>query len=100
MIKVKAHANNQYNNYVDQLCAKTHYNGSDIIFKNNRLNTIRAVPLWNNIRIEQKLRRFITTMSQFSGFEAFLNLNRNGKYRRSEINWEATFYCLNSDENN
>src|SRR5207244_8916769 len=39
--------------------------------------------------------------SNFSGFEEFYNLNRNGKYRITEIHWESTFKVLNGDiENN
>ncbi len=99
--KVKAHSDNVYNNYIDNLCKETHRNESIITFKNTDLYNIDIIPKWKNIRIDQKLRRFLTLKSNFSGFEEFYNLNRNGKYRITEIHWESTFKILNGDiENN
>ena len=100
LIKVKAHSNNVYNDYVDNLCKQAHTKDQFITIKNTQLENIRIVPRWNNIRIDQNLRQFLTLLSRFRGFEQFYNLNRNGKYRKNNIHWETTFNVLNYDIEN
>jgi hypothetical protein len=55
------------------------------------------VPKWNNIYIEQNLRKFISLTSKVKGFEKFFNLNRNEKYRNLDVDWTTTFQLLHTD---
>ena len=49
------------------------------------------------IPIENRLRHFITDINRNMGFESFLNISRNRKYRSLHINWSLTFQHLDDD---
>ena len=75
--KVKAHDNDPYNEAADRLARDAHTSDlvMNIIDYNN--SCLNYVPLWNNIRIETNLRKFLTQLSWNKGFEKFFNLYRN-----------------------
>src|SRR5207249_4607328 len=52
---------------------------------------------WNNIIVEQSIRKFITQTSITRGFEFFYYLNRNIKYRNNLIDWMTTFAALDNN---
>ncbi|GBB97728.1 hypothetical protein RclHR1_03050017 [Rhizophagus clarus] len=66
------------------------------------INLLRSnvLPLWNNIMIENHLRKFIRSISRYKGMESFINLHRNMKYQKLEVDWTSTFYCLSNDIKN
>ena len=98
-IKVKAHDGNHFNEMVDSLAKNTHANDSpSFSFTTDFLQSLKYIPKWNNIIIEQHLRHFITNISYNWGFETWLNLHRNKKYRQTLIDWKLTFEILNSLE--
>ncbi|GET01586.1 ribonuclease H-like domain-containing protein [Rhizophagus clarus] len=41
--------------------------------------------------------KFIT---RYKGMESFINLHRNMKYQKLEVDWTSTFYCLSNDIKN
>jgi ribonuclease HI len=92
IFKVDAHASDEYNNYVDRQVKLIHDQLSDygLILRNQPLSSIKYIPSWNNIKIEQSLRKFLTLMTNIRNLENFFNLNRNGKYQKLEIDCEAT----------
>ncbi|PKB93330.1 hypothetical protein RhiirA5_508006 [Rhizophagus irregularis] len=49
------------------------------------------IPKWNAIVIEKSLRKLITLTTNTKNLERFLNLNRNVKYRKCEIDWSIFF---------
>jgi hypothetical protein len=61
---------------------------------------MKVLPCWNGILIENKLRSFLKSICNYKGLEKFINLNRNSKYRKLEVDWTSTFSCLNCDINN
>uniref|UniRef100_U9U0I2 Uncharacterized protein n=1 Tax=Rhizophagus irregularis (strain DAOM 181602 / DAOM 197198 / MUCL 43194) TaxID=747089 RepID=U9U0I2_RHIID len=48
--------------------------------------------------IEKRLRHFIRQYTDIRNFEQFLNLNRNAKYRKSQVDWQVTFTYLKEKE--
>jgi hypothetical protein len=98
--KVKAHDKDVYNNYVDYLATEAHKKIDELILdiKYQNVESLRWIPKWNNIPIDMNLRKFVTLMTNVNNLESFLNLNRNSKYRRLNVNWEITFNNLNSSE--
>jgi len=87
------------NNYVDRLAKDAHFDQDRFINFKRDACTMKVLPKWNGILIENRLRLFVKTLSNFKGLEKFLNLNRNSKYRRLEVDWTSTFLCLNCDIN-
>ncbi|PKY60404.1 hypothetical protein RhiirA4_484066 [Rhizophagus irregularis] len=97
MFKVIAHGEDIGNNYVDKLAKEAHLDQDRYIIFRHDAVLIKALPCWNGIVIENRLRAFIKTLCNFKGLEKFINLNRNYKYRRLEVDWTSTFQCLNGD---
>ncbi|CAB4384211.1 unnamed protein product [Rhizophagus irregularis] len=95
-VKIKSHSNDLFNNYIDEYIKDTDEN-SILEFKYNNLKGIDYIPRWNNIIIEKGLRKFFKNLGNINNFEKFLNLNRNGKYRRLNIDWKTTFTLLEGD---
>jgi hypothetical protein len=100
LYKVKAHDTNIYNNRVDYLAAAAHLNVDNELLAINYQNieTIKWIPTWNNIVVEQNIRKFVTLTTNVKNLETFLNLNRNAKYRNLYIDWEMTFKNLECGE--
>ena len=96
--KVKAHSGNLRNDEVDALATSAHLENTNLIdLINCGQQQISVIPKWRNITIDQHLRHFITSVSRTKGFEKWFNLFRNTKYRSQYIDWDATFFLLNSD---
>jgi ribonuclease HI len=75
IFKVDAHASDELNNYVDRKVKLIHDQSSDygLILCNQPLLSINYIPSWNNIKIEQSLRKFLTLITNVTNLEAFLN---------------------------
>jgi ribonuclease HI len=99
-IKVDAHTGNYWNDIVDNLAKQSH-NSNQLPLQLNSLylDNIVVIPYWKNISIEINLRNFITKLSRNIGFEVWIQLNRNKKYRYNNVNWASTFLALNEEEN-
>jgi exonuclease III/ribonuclease HI len=99
LVKVKAHSGDFYNEQVDKL-AKSAHNSLQLPlhFVSNNLTYINVFPKWNNIKIENNLRDFITKISWNNGIESWLKLYRNKKYVYQHIDWNTSFLALNDNE--
>ncbi|GBC19470.2 kinase-like domain-containing protein [Rhizophagus irregularis DAOM 181602=DAOM 197198] len=64
----------------------------------SHLDEVNYIITWNNIMIEKRLRHFIRQYTDIRNFEQFLNLNRNAKYRKSQVDWQVTFTYLKEKE--
>jgi hypothetical protein len=97
---VKAHSGDVWNDFIDAEIAKIHHNNdaSIITLLTNHMDNIKFSLKWNNIIIEQSPRKFISLTSKVTGFEEFFNLARNTKYRRTNVDWESTFFTLSALE--
>ncbi|CAB4420682.1 unnamed protein product [Rhizophagus irregularis] len=100
MFKVMAHADDGGNNYVDNLAKTAHLDQDRYIVFKRDASMMKALPCWNGILIENKLRSFLKNICNYKGLEKFINLNRNSKYRQLEVDWTSTFSCLNCDISN
>ncbi|GES75128.1 ribonuclease H-like domain-containing protein [Rhizophagus clarus] len=100
LFKVPAHADCGGNNYADKLTKDAHFEQDNHILFKSAATTMKLLPQWNGITIENKLRRFIRTTTTYKGLENFINLRRNTKYRKLEVDWTSTFQCLNCDIQN
>ena len=97
--KVKAHSGNQRNDEVDALATSAHFENTNLIdLINFGQQQISVIPKWRGTTIDQHLRHFITDISRNKGFEKWFNLFRNTKYRSSWIDWDATFFILNNND--
>ncbi|GBC20729.2 hypothetical protein GLOIN_2v1479662 [Rhizophagus irregularis DAOM 181602=DAOM 197198] len=101
LIKIKAHADNVYHNLLDKNI-KEKYGDLDRVYSINvnysNIDDINYVVIWNNIVIEKRLRHFIRQYTDVRNFEQFLNLQRNAKYRKNQIDWYITFEYLKEKE--
>jgi len=98
--KVKAHSGNFLNDRVDSIASSAHFDNTGLLdLINIGQQQISVIPKWCNITVDQHLRHFITSISRTRGFEKWFNLFRNTKYRSQYIDWDATFFLLNSDDN-
>ncbi|GES99352.1 hypothetical protein GLOIN_2v1777499 [Rhizophagus clarus] len=100
LFKVPAHADCDGNNYADKLTKDAHFDQDNHILFKSDATTMKLLPQWNGITIENKLKRFIRTTTTYKGLEKFINLRRNTKYRKLEVDWTSTFQCLNCDIQN
>src|ERR1044072_2385908 len=94
--KVKAHRGNKYNEEADKL-AKAASTLPDCLILNTNLITPVSIH-YNYIEIEDHLRGFVKTISHVSNFIQFLNLNRNSKYRKIDVNWNVTCSLIKGTE--
>ncbi|CAG8721784.1 11105_t:CDS:2, partial [Rhizophagus irregularis] len=69
-----------------------------INIKTTSLSLIKFFPKWNGVPIELSLRKFLKIYTNIFNLEQFLNLNRNYKYRKLQVDWEITFYLLQGDQ--
>jgi ribonuclease HI len=94
--KVDAHSSNVFNNIIDKEVKAAHDNVQHmgINLKGQSIDNFIWYPMWKNINIEQNLRKFLTLLTNTKNLENFLNLNRNYKYRITEVDWDITFYLL------
>ncbi|GBC05218.1 hypothetical protein RclHR1_00610030 [Rhizophagus clarus] len=97
MFKVAAHIDCDGNNHVDRLAKSAHGDQDRFINFTNTAPSIKVLSLWNDIIIETHLRKFIKMVSQIKGLEKFINLHRNAKYRKLEVDWTSAFECFNCD---
>ncbi|GES83285.1 hypothetical protein GLOIN_2v1777499 [Rhizophagus clarus] len=97
LFKVPAHADCGGNNYADKLMKDAHFEQDNHILFKSAATTMKLLSQWNGITIENKLRRFIRTTTTYKGLKNFINLRRNTKYRKLEVDWTSTFQCLNCD---
>src|SRR5581483_10261530 len=99
--KVLAHSGVLGNEKIDKEVTLTHNdNYKYLTTSNNSYQNLLFYPLWKNIPINVKLRKFITNLSREEGLEQFLSLNRNKKYMDLEVDWPMTFQLLNTDIEN
>ncbi len=93
--KIKAYANNIYNNYVDQL-SKECVTQEPIQFTTftGLFNVILQIL---NYPISTNCRRLIKESTRIKDFFDFFFLKWNAKYRQLNIDWINTFNYLNSD---
>jgi hypothetical protein len=98
--KVDAHSTNIYNNYVNNIVTNGYNNYSQhgLNINLNNLQVITYLPYWNDIPIETNLRKFLKLYTNTRDLEKFLNLNRNQKYRKLNVNWEITFSLLQGSQ--
>jgi len=98
MIKIPGHSGICENEYIDKMIKDAHNdNYLSLEIKYDDIDNLNAIPRWNNVIINQNLRKFISLISKVKGFEKFFNLGRNAKYRKLEVDWKLTFEMLNSD---
>ncbi|CAB4442142.1 unnamed protein product [Rhizophagus irregularis] len=95
-----AHSGDPWNEFIDTKCSEVHVNNENSIITllTNNMDNIHYTLKWNNIKIEQSPRKFITQTSKVRGFEEFFNLARNVKYRHTNVNWKLTFETLSGEE--
>ena len=99
--KVLAHSGVLGNEKIDKEVTLAHNdNYKYLTTSNNSYHHLLFYPLWKNIPINVKLRKFITNLSREEGLEQFLSLNRNKKYMDLEVDWPMTFQLLNTDIEN
>jgi ribonuclease HI len=90
--KVQAHADNDLNNYVDNIVSLAHNDQNlNINLNYNNFEDLPWIPKWNGIVIEKSLRKMLTLTTNIKNLEKFINLNRNDKYRKIEIDWSIFF---------
>src|ERR1044072_2645700 len=83
--KVKAHRGNRFNDEVDKLAKAASSLKEGLILNTNNFANIGIN--FKHIEIEDHLRGFIKTITNVNRFSQFLALNRNSKYRKSDIDW-------------
>ena len=94
-IKIPAYSGIYWNEYIDKLAKSAHGSNQPLFqLRHTSLPDIKYFPHWNNILVEKNLRKFITNMSWNTGFEKWLTLNRNKKYRNLQVDWISTFTIL------
>jgi ribonuclease HI len=100
-IKVTAHLNNKWNNYVDSLAINAYIEPK--FYLNSRY--IDAYLLkWNNIVMEQNVRSTLKDLINLKWFSKFLTKHRNKKWYLNPhlVNWTLTFenlaYCETNSE--
>ncbi|CAB5313789.1 unnamed protein product [Rhizophagus irregularis] len=92
IFKVNAHTDDSLNNYVDNIVSLAHNDQNlGINLNYNNFYDLPWIPKWNGIVIEKSLRKLITLTTNTKNLERFLNLNRNDKYRKCEIDWSIFF---------
>jgi ribonuclease HI len=94
--KVKAHRGNKFNEEADKL-AKAALNLSECLSFNTN-HFAHASFLYKQLEIEDHLRNFIKTVSNVSCFSQFLNLKRNSKYRKTDVDWNSTCSIIKGTE--
>src|SRR5437016_2827846 len=81
MIKIPGHSGIYENEYIDKMIKDAHNdNYLSLEIKYDDIDNLNAIPRWNNVIINQNLRKFISLISKVKGFEKFFNLGRNAKY--------------------
>jgi ribonuclease HI len=98
-IKVKAHSGDVNNEAADTLAKISHgFDAISLNFNSTEVTGLQFIPLWYNIPVDTHLRHFITDTSREKGFESWLNLYRNNKYRHNrDVDWYTTFFILQDD---
>ncbi|CAB5383565.1 unnamed protein product [Rhizophagus irregularis] len=92
IFKVNAHTDDSLNNYVNNIVSLAHNDQNlGINLNYNNFYDLPWIPKWNGIVIEKSLRKLITLTTNTKNLERFLNLNRNDKYRKCEIDWSIFF---------
>ncbi|PKK58644.1 hypothetical protein RhiirC2_857686 [Rhizophagus irregularis] len=79
---------------------KDKYNYIQHLGINIKTTLIKFFPNWNGVPIELSLRKYLKIYTNIFNLEQFLNLNRNYKYRKLQVDWEITFYLLQGDQEN
>lgn len=101
--KVKAHSGNKWNDLTDSLVKEINCNenvDNVIIFNFSQTRMFDVLPKFVNLMVDSNPRSIIKYIQEVKSTSSFLNLNRNAKYRKAEINWPMTFALLQSDESN
>jgi hypothetical protein len=83
--KVKAHRGNRFNEEVDKLAKAASSLTEGLALNTNNFANVGIN--FKHIEIEDHLRGFIKTITNVNRFSQFLALNRNSKYRKSDIDW-------------
>ncbi|GES73446.1 ribonuclease H-like domain-containing protein [Rhizophagus clarus] len=71
IFKVPAHADCVGNNYADKLTKDAHFDQDNHILFKSDATTMKLLPQWNGITIENKLRRFIRTVGYQKSPDSF-----------------------------
>jgi hypothetical protein len=75
IIKIPSHSGILENEYIDSMVDEAHKdNYLSLTLKYDDIDNINVVPRWNNIIINQNLRKFISLTAKVKGFEKFFNL--------------------------
>ncbi len=93
--KVKAHNNNYWNEQTDQLAKKACDLSSPITSLIS--DWFGITPMYNSTAIMIPLRPFLKNLIQAQGFDKFVTLKRNSKYRYLNIAWLLVGWHIQGD---
>jgi hypothetical protein len=82
---VKVHRGNRFNEEVDKLAKAALFLNESLVFNTDSFANVGIN--FKHIEIEDHLRGFVKTITNVTHFSQFLTLNRNSKYRKSDIDW-------------
>ena len=81
--KVKVHRENKFNEEVDKLAKTALVLNDGLLINTDSFANVRIN--FKHIEIEDSLRGFVKSITNVNRFFQFLALNRNLKYRKSDI---------------
>ena len=83
--KVKAHRNNKLNNEADHLAKEAVDLPNTLVINTNEFSQVNVN--FKHEEIERNIRNVIKEVTNVQHFMQFIQLNRNKKYLKSNINW-------------
>jgi len=95
--KVRAHVNNEWNNYIDHL-AKQACNLSHQLSLLPSSSFLTISLLYNYIHIDNPMRPFLKQITQATRWFNFIQLKRNNKYKHYNIDWLCISKYIQGDE--
>lgn len=96
---LKADQHNFWTYKLHSLLREAHDPNVPLLIPNLLVDEITFFPIWNDLYIENNLRKFFTMLSRSNGFHSWFNLFRNNKYTSYQVDWFNTFHSLNEGEN-
>ncbi len=94
--KVKVHAQNYWNNYIDRLAKSAHLSSKCLQILPHNLYSI--IPQYKQLFIALPLQSFVKDLIDVLGWNSFIQLNRNTKYWHSRIDWINTSRYIQEDK--